>query len=410
MLEERLPLLGLEHFHDLSNPGAKLKELLRPVWRAKDELVGPGEYRRMARENLDRAEAEYAALRRQTKVAFKPVEVAQKTMEAAAVYDEYEKLLRSNGLVDFADLVMLPTLLMRREPKVLRELRDQHREILVDEFQDVNRASAEMVKLLWGDENRVWVVGDARQSIYRFRGASPLNMERFERDFPAVEGEVDRIPLAFNYRSTDHITRLCRTFAAATDAIRDQEGFTPAGLPYAAEAEREDEGTATKLLVGQDDDCEADLLEREIRRLRDGGIPYGRQTVLARTNTRLDTLAARLLPARYPCSAPRQFLRAVRGPRCPVDPRHRRRDERRRALAGGGVPGHRRRGSRRRHRGRACPGSQPIPRRGPSRCPIVRGAEPDRGRGARPLGRQAPGSDPEDPRLRSGLHLAPRSR
>ena len=294
LLEERLPLLGLEHFHDLRDPAAKLKELLRPVWRAKDELVGPGEFRRMATENLDRAEAEYAALRKQTKVAFKPVETAQKTMEAAAVYDEYEKLLRGNGLVDFADLVMLPTLIMAREPKVLRELRDQHREILVDEFQDVNRASAEMVKLLWGEENRVWVVGDARQSIYRFRGASPLNMERFERDFPAGEGEVERIPLAFNYRSTDHITGLCRTFAAATDAIRGREGFTPAGLPYDAEADREDEGSATKLLVGQDDDCEADLLEREIRRLRDDGVPYGRQTVLARTNTRLDTLAARL--------------------------------------------------------------------------------------------------------------------
>lgn len=290
MLEDRLPLLGLEHFHDLRDPGAKLKELLRPIWRAKDELVGPDEFLRMAREGLERAQAAYDALSKKTIAAFKPVEVAQKTMEAATVYIEYDTMLRGRGLVDFADLVMLPTLLMQREPNVLEELRNRHREILVDEYQDVNRASAEMVKLLWGEHNRVWLVGDSRQSIYRFRGASPLNMERFETDFP----DGRRIPLKVNYRSTEHITGLCRTFAAATDAAREREGAGATGLPYASKADRQDEGSGTRLFVGQDDDCETDLLEREIRRLHEAGVSFSRQTVLSRTNTRLDTLAARL--------------------------------------------------------------------------------------------------------------------
>jgi superfamily I DNA/RNA helicase len=291
MLEEHLPLLGLDHFHDLSNPGAKLKEILKPISRAKDELIGPQEFRRLAVLGLNRAHAEYDALRKKTKAAMKPVEVAEKTLEAAAVYEFYDKMLRERKLVDFADLVMMPTLLMRSDPEVLAELRSRHREILVDEYQDVNRASAEMLKLLRGAAGRIWVVGDARQSIYRFRGASPLNMERFESDFPGGT----RLPLQFNYRSTEHVTALCRTFAKVTDDLRRaagvEEGKT---LPYLAEAKREEVGSRCRVLVGLDDDCEADLVEGEIRRLCGAGVSFGRQTVLARTNTRLDTLAARL--------------------------------------------------------------------------------------------------------------------
>ena len=147
MLEERLPILGLEHFHDLSNPSAKLKELLRPVWRAKDDSSVP---------------RNSAGWRSRTWIALKPStphcerrprspsnlsRSPRRRWRQPPSYDEYEKLLRGNGLVDFADLVMLPTLLMGREPKVLEELRDRYREILVDEYQDVNRASAEMIKL-----------------------------------------------------------------------------------------------------------------------------------------------------------------------------------------------------------------------------------------------------------------------
>lgn len=288
MLEERLPLLGLRHFHDLRDPGARLKEILKPIGRAKDELVGPREFRVMAVAAHARAVAAFEASRKKTAKDRKPVEIAEKTLEAADVYDVYDDMLRRNRLFDFADLVMQPVLLMGREPGVLEELRDKHAEILVDEYQDVNRASARMLKLLHGPRNRIWVVGDARQSIYRFRGASPLNMESFETDFD----EGQRTPLDFNYRSTSHVTGLCRTFAKATDDLA--EPGDRRCLPYLAEAVRTEPGSPTRLLVGLDDACEADLLEREIRELREAGVPYGRQTVLARANTRLDTLATRL--------------------------------------------------------------------------------------------------------------------
>ena len=280
LLEERLPLLGLRHFHDLRNPASKLKDLMRPIQRAKDEVVGPEEFRALA----DAALADAIDERQET--------AALKTLEAADLYDAYEDLLRRRGLVDFGDLVMRTTRLLEEDPTVRATIQAQYREVLVDEYQDMNRASARMLKALYTPGVRMWVVGDARQSIYRFRGASSRNMGRFEADF---EGG-DRRPLSFNYRSTEHVTGLCKTFAAFMDrekaAAIDADGEK--GLPYEARSKRTDAGTPTRILVGGDDACEADLLVQEIRALEKTGVKLSEQTVLARANSRLDKLAAEL--------------------------------------------------------------------------------------------------------------------
>ena len=71
---------------------------------------------------------------------------------------------------------MRPTLLIETDEAVRTAVRLRHRHVLVDEYQDVNRASARLLRAVAGDGSRLWVVGDARQSIYRFRGASSINM------------------------------------------------------------------------------------------------------------------------------------------------------------------------------------------------------------------------------------------
>ena len=120
-----------------------------------------------------------------------------------AVYEAYDAILKSNGLVDFADLVMKPVLLMRDDPEVLGQLQARHREILVDEYQDVNRASSTMLQLLWGESNRIWVVGDARQSIYRFRRADILLYQRVKEHLVAQGASV--VYLSTSFRSTPGI-------------------------------------------------------------------------------------------------------------------------------------------------------------------------------------------------------------
>lgn len=293
MLEERLPLLGLRHFHDLRNPASRLKEILKPISRAKDELIGPSRFRELAEQGLTAAHARLAAAvdKKSRDAAGKAVIAAEKTIEAAQVYEVYERMLTDAKCVDFADLVMKAALLIESDEAVRQSCWDRYEEILVDEYQDVNRACARLLKALRGPKTTVWVVGDSRQSIYRFRGASSLNMGLFTQDFPGAAVT----PLEWNYRSSDHIVGLCRTFAKAMDT-RQAKGIdeTDARLPYEAKAKRGILGTQTKLLVGLDDQCEADLVAAEIMDLKGQGVPLRHQTVLARTNARLDALAKQL--------------------------------------------------------------------------------------------------------------------
>lgn len=299
MLEEHLPLLGLKHFHDLRNPGGRLKEILKAISRAKDEIIGPARFRELAEAGL--AEARKLTPNGKTKAALAVVEkgvaTAEKTWEAAIVYEVYEGLLQRHSCMDFADLVMRATLLIESDEDVRTSFWDRYSEILVDEYQDVNRACARLLQALHGPETKLWVVGDSRQSIYRFRGASSLNMGRFERDFPGGQ----RTALEWNYRSSENIVALCRTFAAAMDErqVAGQETVEKR-LAYDANAKRGPCGSDTVLHVGLDDACEADLVAKEIKALEAAGVPFGQQAVLARANGRLDTLAAQLVSRGIP--------------------------------------------------------------------------------------------------------------
>ena len=111
--------------------------------------------------------------------------------------------------VDFGDLIMRPTLLLESNKALQAAVQLRHRHVLVDEYQDVNRASVRLVKAIAGDGKRLWVVGDARQSIYRFRGASSVNMAGFKTEFPTAD--VDQ--LGISYRSTQQIIDAFIAFA-----------------------------------------------------------------------------------------------------------------------------------------------------------------------------------------------------
>lgn len=295
MLEEHLPLLHLKHFHDLRHPGAKLRDLLKPISRAKDELIQPPRFRELAeqgfRDAMARLTETVGAPRKMQAEAEKAVVAAEKTLEAATVYEVYEDTLLRAGCIDFADLVMRSTLLIENDAEVRQSLQDRYPEILVDEYQDVNRACARLLKALHGPDTTLWVVGDSRQSIYRFRGASSRNMALFTSEFEGAE----LTPLRWNYRSSNEIVRLGRVFAAAMDKrLASSTGKELSRSAYLAESKRGNVGSAAALSVALDDACEADLLAKEIRALADAGVPLAGQTILARTNPRLDSLAAQL--------------------------------------------------------------------------------------------------------------------
>jgi ATP-dependent DNA helicase UvrD/PcrA len=119
----------------------------------------------------------------------------------ARVYAVYEEKLRDSGALDFDDLLMLTVRLFERHPDVLAYYQNIFRHILIDEYQDTNKAQYRLVRLLTIASRNLCVVGDDDQSIYKFRGADISNILNFEKDYPTAKV----VKLEQNYRSTGNI-------------------------------------------------------------------------------------------------------------------------------------------------------------------------------------------------------------
>jgi len=126
----------------------------------------------------------------------------------ADIYDEYQKRLVANNAMDFEDLLLKPIEMFNSNPRILAKYKKKFGYILVDEFQDTNKAQYELIKLLVTREGKICVVGDDAQSIYSWRGANLGNMKDFLKDFPKQK----TFKLEQNYRST-------KTILAAADSV-----------------------------------------------------------------------------------------------------------------------------------------------------------------------------------------------
>ena len=119
------------------------------------------------------------------------------------LYAGYDRKLRSAGLIDFDDMLVMCYELFQARPDILAAWQNRYKYILIDEFQDINRLQYEIIRLLAKPEDNLFIVGDDDQSVYRFRGARPEIMLGFEKDYPGAR----RILLDINYRSTEEIVK-----------------------------------------------------------------------------------------------------------------------------------------------------------------------------------------------------------
>src|SRR6218665_1139577 len=279
LLEDEFPRLDLKHYRNLWDPALDLSDMLSAISRAKDEVVDAAGYRALAQSMAARAGTDQDAKVR-----------AQKCLEVATLFEAYERLLTVHQLLDFGDLVALPVRLVEGSAEVRDALRARHEHVLVDEYQDVNRASVRLLKAIVGDGRNLWVVGDARQSIYRFRGASATNIARFAIDFPGAQAAQ----LGVNYRSDERIVDVFTEFARG---MRASSG----ALPLKLTADRGTEGDRVELRVADSADDEISALAASITALHAQGIRYGGQAVLCASNARLNAIAegleARGIPA-----------------------------------------------------------------------------------------------------------------
>lgn len=119
----------------------------------------------------------------------------------AAVYKEYQSILKKNNALDFDDLIVKTVELFKRCPEILENYQNRFQYIMVDEYQDTNTAQFELIRLLAARSRNLCVVGDDDQSIYRFRGANIQNILDFEKVYP----DATVIKLEQNYRSTQNV-------------------------------------------------------------------------------------------------------------------------------------------------------------------------------------------------------------
>lgn len=262
LLEDNLAKLPLHHYQNLYEPAYELVQVLRAISRCKDELITPSAYR---------AEAEAAFAAAQAAHDADAIEATEKALELAEIYQIYEDKLAETDSVDFCDLVLLAGRLVEKNPAVKADLA-KFNHVLVDEYQDVNLASAALLRAICRAGMDVWVVADQRQSIYRFRGAAPTNVSRFVDDFQGT-----RHSLGHNYRSYASVVRAFERFSAA------MQGGAMAGGWRANRAE----GGEVTLTVAPTLGAEAEAVRDKIERFRARGIPYADQAILARTHLTL---------------------------------------------------------------------------------------------------------------------------
>ncbi len=153
----------------------KPRSLMSTISSAKQEMVNPEQY---------------------TSMAHGPFQEV-----AAQVYEKYQKQLKAYGAVDFDDLLNLTVRLLQENPAILEKYQDLFRYIFVDEYQDTNTAQYLFTTLLARKYKQLTVVGDASQSIYRWRGADYRNMAKLKKEY----SNLTELKLSRNYRSTQNI-------------------------------------------------------------------------------------------------------------------------------------------------------------------------------------------------------------
>lgn len=264
LLEDIFPGFDLNHLRELVNPAKQLTKALDAISRAKDEVVNAEVYARLSRKMLDSATSDAAVV------------LAEKCVEVAQIYTKYEELKQAGGLIDFGDLVSLPVQLCDEHPDVADHLCGMYEHILIDEYQDVNRASVRLLKALAGDGKNLWVVGDAKQSIYRFRGASSFNMPRFvSEDF--IGARTGRLEV--NYRSVPEIAKTFTQFASAMSVSNnDDSRFV---------ADRDASGLKPEHRVVETADNEIAAIADAITEMQLAGHPFCDQAILCTGQDRL---------------------------------------------------------------------------------------------------------------------------
>ncbi|MBM3256191.1 MAG: ATP-dependent DNA helicase PcrA [Candidatus Moranbacteria bacterium] len=206
---------------------------------------------------------------------------------AGKVYQAYQEALKEQNAFDFDDLITVPVQLFKGHQEIKRAYQDQFRHVLVDEYQDTNRAQYDFINILGEKHRNIFVVGDDFQGIYGWRGADIHNILSFEEDYP----EARVILLEQNYRSTQNILNAAHEVIAKNPRQKKKKLWT-----------RNPAGEKITLFTAESEEDEANFIVGEIESLvaQNPESKLGETAILYRTNAQSRALEETLVRAGIP--------------------------------------------------------------------------------------------------------------
>lgn len=269
LLNTQLPAVQLKHYKRVQDPYDWLPQVVSGIKRLKEEMVTPAQY---AAAIADLPADEQLALRRQ---------------DVAALFEQHEQALAAIQMVDFVDLVAKPARALQEDRARFTEFVDRFEHVLVDEYQDVTHAMVQLVKQLARGGRSLWVVGDVRQAIHHWRGASVESLRRFAQTFKeqAGKGTIREYPLEKNRRSSPQILEVVKHVG--------REHVLQQDLKLADTSSTEPDGPLPLLVRCTPTASFPAAIAEQALALNDE-TRYGAQAVLVRGNHDLEPIAAAL--------------------------------------------------------------------------------------------------------------------
>lgn len=230
---------------NMGQDASAVKAYLSRISNLKNDMMGPEQFRNS-------------------------IEYTPQDNEFYKIYKLYQERLQRNNAVDFDDLIMKMVLVLQNDTQIRSKLQNQFRFVMVDEYQDTNECQYQMIKLIVGDKNNLFVVGDDFQGIYGWRGADLNKILEFEKDYPGAK----IIKLEQNYRSTQTVVNAANELMKHNEFQMDKVCFS-----------EKPTGEKIKIHVAYNDEAEAEFVANEIRDLVDKkGYDYKEVAILYRTN------------------------------------------------------------------------------------------------------------------------------
>ncbi|SAL80720.1 UvrD-helicase domain-containing protein [Caballeronia telluris] len=278
LLVRNLPTIDLQYFLRVEDPYDWLQTVLRCIQRLKEELVSPDEYRRHLQ-------------------LLEPIsdELQRERADIATLYELHERVLRETKMVDFVDLVAKPALHIRDDRDSVAEFANRFEHVLVDEYQDVTEAMVALVRQLAVRAKSLWVVGDVRQAVHHWRGASVRSLMKFEQSFRGGgdTSTARKYSLDSNRRSSQEILELFSE-AGRVHTLQDE---LPLDEMHAVNGKS---SYLPKLISCVERTDIAEAIAQEVLERNHEGIPFRDQAILCKRSADIEFMSDYLRRAEIP--------------------------------------------------------------------------------------------------------------